>query len=228
MAKKYYPTAKRDPVRSAQDAVTTMGLGGRGLPGGWSPGVTDVGDIPLGHCANDIGGPLGEPWGIFSVTEVAAGALSANTDLAEVFDASQSSQIASDNQVPDFIKTSHIRLYVGIQAVDDGGIEGAGFTGQIFLRETEGSGGGQEKGIYSLADLGGQVGAFGGYGTSTGSGTSNYTLATAVAPWRRVYTPRQTYSLAWRISFADTTVNVLVLAAQLIGRRHKNEPAPWG
>lgn len=208
-----------DPLgrKPGRGGLSAGGMVDPGVVGGWGPGV--AGAAPEGYCNTDIGGPKGEPWAILSSTEVAAGALSANTDLAEVFDASQSSQIGTDNQVPDFFRSTHIRIYLGVQAVDDGGIENAGLMGQLFLRETVGSGGGQERGIYSLGDLGAQVGAFGGYGTSTGTGTSNYSLAVAVAPWNRVYEPRETYSLAYRLTFADTTLNVLVFTTQLVGRR---------
>lgn len=195
------------------------GVVSHGSPVSPATGLPQRGAPQPGACGSMITSAEGEPWMIASSTTLSAGAQSANTDLAEVFDASQSTQISTDNQVPDFIEISHIRIYLGVIGVNDGGVENAGFFGNLFLRETIGSGGGQEIGIYDLGDLGAVVGSFGGYGTSTGTASLFYELSVAGAAFPRTYEPRETYSLAFRLSTAFTTVNDVVFSTKLVGRR---------
>lgn len=198
-----------------------LSLGTLNIPAGFGGQGAAQPTATGGGCATALGhAGSGEPWSIIAVSSIAAGALAADTDLVQVFDASESTQISADNKVPEDFVSTHIKVYIGVLAVDDAGTENMGELAGLYFREAEGSGGGQEKAIWHLSDLGATIGYFGGFGTSTGGAPYIYQLSAAGVPWNRTYKATGTYSLSLRHTDGFTSVNAMRVCTVISGRRN--------
>lgn len=215
--------ADRIIAKSQFGTYVTRPGGGMSLdpvPGGWGgDGPAAAPTAQGGNCGTDIEGGIGEPWSIITLISLAAGALSGTADLGEVFDASESFMIADDNKVPDDFYCTGIQAYLGVASVVDGGAEHIGELSGFFLREVDGSGDGQEQGIWPLAQLGSTVGYFGGFGTSTGGVGMVEKLNATPIDWVREYSTQGTFSLALRHTTGFTSLNDIIVGVVLSGRR---------